>query len=452
MVEKQKIMVPILIAEDDSLLSDSITEFLEDNNYKVYSADNCTDAIKILDKFTINIALIDRKLKNSEGIEILDYIIHQGLKTKMILMTAYGQDHTIKENIRKGTFDFLEKPFKLETLLKRVENAVRMYELEYSDEAAEVYGRSTSIIIGDSDEINTVRKMISMAASTNSPALIQGETGTGKELIARNIHLESDRSRKQFISVNCASIPETLFESEFFGYEKGAFTGAISGKPGLFEIANFGVLHLDEIGEMPVEFQAKLLRALESGTFIKLGGTKEINVDVRIIASTNKNLKEEISKKRFREDLYFRIAVFNIFVPPLRERKEDIPLIAEYLWRDLTIRMGRNNFTPDIDFNALKDREWRGNIRELRNHLENSIIYSEFDAPVFTYPSGIKDGPEPKEQAAGLLIDDIVKAHIIKILNSTGNNKTKTAEMVGMGLSTLKRKLKKWNWDGPDDG
>ncbi|MCK5220038.1 MAG: sigma-54-dependent Fis family transcriptional regulator, partial [Candidatus Aminicenantes bacterium] len=143
----------------------------------------------------------------------------------MILMTGYGQDHTIKENIRKGTFDFLEKPFKLETLLKRVENAVRMYELEYSDEAAEVYGRSTSIIIGDSDEINTVRKMISMAASTNSPALIQGETGTGKELIARNIHLESDRSRKQFISVNCASIPETLFESEFFGYEKGAFTG-----------------------------------------------------------------------------------------------------------------------------------------------------------------------------------------------------------------------------------
>ncbi len=452
MIEKQKIMVPILIAEDDSLLSDSITEFLEDKNFKVYNADNCTDAIQILDKFTINIALIDRKLKNSEGIEILDHIIRQSLKTKMILMTAYGQDHTIKENIRKGTFDFLEKPFKLETLLKRVENAVRMYELEYSDEAAEVYGRSTSIIIGDSNEINTVRKMISMAASTNSPALIQGETGTGKELIARNIHLESDRSRKQFISVNCASIPETLFESEFFGYEKGAFTGAINGKPGLFEIANFGVLHLDEIGEMPVEFQAKLLRALESGTFIKLGGTKEISVDVRIIASTNKNLKEEISKKRFREDLYFRIAVFNIFVPPLRERKEDIPLIAEYLWRDLTVRMGRNNFTPDIDFNALKEREWRGNIRELKNHLENSIIYSEFDAPVFTYPSGTKHGMEPRGEAAGLLIDDIVKAHVIKILNSTGNNKTKTAEMVGIGLSTLKRKLKKWKWDGPDDG
>ena len=451
MTEKQKNMVPILIAEDDSLLSDSITEFLEDNNYKVYSADNCTDAIKILDKFTINIALIDRKLKNSEGIEILDYIIHQGLKTKMILMTAYGQDHTIKENIRKGTFDFLEKPFKLETLLKRVENAVRMYELEYSDEAAEVYGRSTSIIIGDSDEINTVRKMISMAASTNSPALIQGETGTGKELIARNIHLESDRSRKQFISVNCASIPETLFESEFFGYEKGAFTGAIKGKQGLFEIANFGVLHLDEIGEMPVEFQAKLLRVLESGTFIKLGGTKEISVDVRIVASTNKNLKEEISKKNFREDLYFRIAVFNIFVPPLRERQKDIPLIAEYLWRNLIIRMGRNNLTPDIDFKALKNREWRGNIRELRNHLENSIIYSEFDGPVLSYPTGTEPGAEPNGHPTTLLIDDVVKVHVLKILKSTGNNKTKTAEMVGMGLSTLKRKLKKWQWDSPDD-
>ncbi len=451
MTEKQKNMVPILIAEDDSLLSDSITEFLEDNNYKVYSADNCTDAIQILDKFTVNIAVIDRKLKNSEGIEILDFIIRQGLRTKMILMTAYGQDDTIKENIKKGTFDFLEKPFKIETLLKRVENAVRMYELEYSDEATELYGRSTSIIIGDSDEINTVRKMISMAASTNSPALIQGETGTGKELIARNIHLESDRSRKQFISVNCASIPETLFESEFFGYEKGAFTGAIKGKQGLFEIANFGVLHLDEIGEIPVEFQAKLLRVLESGTFIKLGGTKEISVDVRIIASTNKNLKEEISMKRFREDLFFRIAVFNIYVPPLRERKEDIPLIAEYLWRNLIIRMGRSNFTPDIDFNTLKEREWRGNIRELRNHLENSIIYSEFDSPFLSYPPGIEQGPEPNGQAGILLIDDVVKAHVLKILKSTGNNKTKTAEMVGMGLSTLKRKLKKWGWDGPDN-
>lgn len=451
MTEKQKNMVPILIAEDDTLLSDSITELLKDKNFKVYNVDNCTDAMQILDKFTINIALIDRKLKDSEGIEILDFIIRQGLKTKMILMTAYGQDHTIKENIRKGTFDFLEKPFKMETLLKRVENAVRMYELEYSDEAAEVYGRSTSIIIGESNEINIIRKMISMAASTSSPALIQGETGTGKELIARNIHLESNRSRKQFISVNCASIPETLFESEFFGYEIGAFTGAIKGKQGLFEIANFGVLHLDEIGEMPVEFQAKLLRVLESGSFIKLGGTKEISVDVRIIASTNKNLKEEISKKRFREDLYFRIAVFNIYVPPLRERREDIPIIAEYLWRNLIIRMGRSNFTPAIDFNSLKDREWRGNIRELRNHLENSIIYSEFDSPLLSYPLGFEQSPQPEGPESDILIDDVVKTHLLKVLKSTGNNKTKTAEMVGMGLSTLKRKLKKWGWDSPDD-
>ncbi len=451
MAEKQKSKVPILIAEDDSLLSDSITEFLEDKDFKVYHSDNCTDAIQILDKFTINIALIDRKLKNSEGYEILDFILTNGLRTKMIVMTAYGQDHSIKENIRKGTFDFLEKPFKMETLLKRVDNAVRMYELEYSDEAAEVYGRSTSIIIGESNEINIVRKMISMAASTNSPALIQGETGTGKELIARNIHLESDRSRKQFISVNCASIPETLFESEFFGYEKGAFTGAIKGKQGLFEIANFGVLHLDEIGEMPVEFQAKLLRVIESGTFIKLGGTKEISVDVRIIASTNKNLKEEIVKKNFREDLYFRIAVFNIFVPPLRDRVEDIPLIAEYLWRNLIIRMGRDYFAPDINLDALKGREWRGNVRELRNHLENSLIHSEFDSPILTYTTGLEQDPKPDDPSKPFLIDDVIKLHVLNILKSTGNNKTRTAEMVGMGLSTLKRKLKKWEQDSHDE-
>ncbi len=450
MIEEKKSPVPILLAEDDLLLAESISDFLEENNFKVYKTDNCKAAFQILEKFTISIALIDRKLKDSDGIDILDFIINQGMKTKMILMTAYGQDHSIQENIRKGTFDFLDKPFKLETLLKRLENAVRMYELEYSDEAAEVYGRSTSTIIGDSPEMNNIRKLISMAASANSPVLIQGETGTGKELIARNIHLESDRSRKQFISVNCASIPETLFESEFFGYEKGAFTGAVKEKKGLFEIANFGILHLDEIGEMPIEFQAKLLRVLESGTFIKLGGVKEISVDVRIITSTNKNLKEEILAKKFREDLYFRIAVFNINIPPLRERKEDIPLIAEHLWRNLIIRMGKNIFTPDIDFNSLMQREWRGNIRELRNHLENSIIYSGFDGTLITSPPGKEETTKDESREDLLLIDDVVKEHVLRVLKNTGFNKTKTAELTGMGLSTLKRKLKQWEWQRPE--
>ena len=450
MENNKKHKVPLLLAEDDKFLADNIADYLEKENFKVYYSDNCSDAIELLTKHTINIALIDRKLKNSDGTDILDFIINQGMKTKMILMTAYGQDHTIQENIRKGTFDFLDKPFKLETLLKRLENAVRMYELEYSDEAAEVYGRSTTKIIGDSPEMNNIRKMISMAASTNSPVLIQGETGTGKELIARNIHLESDRSRKQFISVNCASIPETLFESEFFGYEKGAFTGAVKEKQGLFEIANFGVLHLDEIGEMPIEFQAKLLRVLESGTFIKLGGIKEISVDVRIITSTNKNLKNEILEKQFREDLYFRIAVFNIYVPPLRERKEDIPVIAEYLWRNLIMRMGKNIFTPDIDFNSLTKREWRGNIRELRNHLENSIIYSGFDEALLTFSSDREE--ENEEDRNGLLlIEDVIKEHILKVLKKTGFNKTKTAELTGMGLSTLKRKLNQWEWQRPEE-
>jgi len=451
MERDKKYRVPVLVAEDDLFLSDNIREFLEQENFRVYRADNCRDAIEILRKHTVNIALIDKKLKNCDGTEILDFIIHQGLKTKMIFMTAYGQDHAIKENIRKGTFDFLDKPFKLETLLKRLENAVRMYELEYSDEAAEVYGKSTARIIGDSPEINNIRKQITMAASADIPVLIQGETGTGKELIARNIHLESDRSRKQFISVNCASIPETLFESEFFGYEKGAFTGALKGKQGLFEIANYGILHLDEIGEMPLEFQAKLLRVLESGTFIKLGGVKEMSVDVRIIASTNKNLKEEVREKRFREDLYFRIAVFNILVPPLRERRNDIPLIAEHLWRNLIIRMGRNIPTPDIDFHSLTDREWQGNIRELKNHLENSIIYSGFDGSLINFsetPEGREDPPGEDEI---LRVEDVVRNHVLRVMRRTGYNKTRTAELTGMGLSTLKRKLHQWGWRKPEE-
>ncbi len=441
---KQRERVPILLAEDDKFLAENISEFLKEKNFTVFHADNCREAKKILEKFTIHIALIDRKLRDGDGTSIMDSIIENKFKTKMIMMTAYGQDNLIREHIRKGTFDFLEKPFNLDTLQKRLDNAVRMYELEYTDEAAEIYSRSTYKIIGESDKTKNIKKMISMVSQTNSSVLIQGETGTGKELIARNIHLQSDRSKNQFISINCASIPENLFESEFFGYEKGAFTGAVKEKKGLFEIANFGILHLDEIGEMPIEFQAKLLRVLEEGTFIKLGGSKEIKVDVRIIATTNKNLLEEIEKKKFREDLYFRIAVFNIYVHPLRERSEDIPLIAKHLWKNLVISMGKNIPEPDIDFDKLTQLYWKGNVRELRNYLENHLIYSGHEGEVLFSEWKNGKGFDKISPNTNLLLEDVIKDHILKVLKHSNYNKTKAAKILGIGLSTLKRKLKSW--------
>lgn len=438
----KKELYPLLLVEDDEFLSQNLNDFLEPEGYKVFRAKRCDEALKILTHRSINVALVDRKLPDGEGTTILEHILKNRLKTKMILMTAYGPNQSINEYVRKGTFDFIEKPFSLEKLLKRIENANRMLQLEYSNEALAFYHKPAYKIIGDSPEMVRIKKMIGLIAESDSSVVIQGETGTGKELIARNIHLASNRSNKQFISVNCPSIPENLFESEFFGFEKGAFTGAYKGKPGYFEMANYGILHLDEIGDMPVEFQAKLLRVLEEGAYIKLGGTKEIQVDVRIIASTNKNLKEEVAANRFREDLYFRIAVFNIDLPPLRERKEDIPLVAEYLWNELTLKMGKRVFAPPFSLNDLKEFPWKGNVRELRNHLEKKLIYLNMGEEY--QPEMNPSARSDKKTREIVPLDDYIRDYVLEALKHCGYNKTETARILGLSLSTLKRKLHTW--------
>lgn len=447
-----KELPPLLLLEDEELFSLLIKDFLESKGYKVYSARRCSEAIKILNLRTINVALVDNKLPDGEGTTVLEYIIENKLKTKMILMTAYGSDKRINEYVQKGAFDFVEKPFQLGQILKRIENANRMFQLDFSQDALEYYHKSTYKIIGNSPGIERIKKMIQLISQTQSSVLIEGETGTGKELVARNIHIEGNRNNNQFISVNCASIPENLFESEFFGYEKGAFTGAYKGKPGFFEMANFGILHMDEIGEMPLEFQAKLLRVLEEGTFIKLGGTKEIQVDVQIIASTNKDLKVEVAAKRFREDLYFRLAVFTIYLPPLRERKEDIPLLAEHLWHELSLKMGKKISPPGFPLEELQKYPWKGNVRELRNYLEKKLIYSEMqdmdqvgeeyqEQPILNSPdkeSKIMNKRQIKP------LDDCIREYVLDTLKYCKYNKAETARLLGLGLSTLKRKLRDW--------
>jgi len=434
--------VHLLVAEDDRLLSRALQDFLESQGYRVHAVERCDQSIAILDAHTIHVALVDKKLPDGEGTSILEHIIARGMRTKMILMTAYGPDRRVREYIRKGTFDFMEKPVDLEKLRKRIQNAVRLYQLEYAREAAESYRRSENEIIGKSPAIQDIKRSVHLVAQSDSPVLIEGETGTGKELVARNIYFESQRRHQQFISVNCASIPENLFESEFFGYEKGAFTGAYQSKPGFFELANFGVLHLDEIGEMPVEFQAKLLRVLEAGTFRKLGGTREFQVDVRIIASTNKNLREEVRSNRFREDLFFRIAVFHIPLPPLRERREDIPLIAEHLWNQLITRMGKKKVRPGFSFQSLAGYPWQGNVRELRNHLEKQLIFSSF---------GESAPPPAEHDATGRSpvkippLETVIRDHVLQALKKLDYNKSRTARALGISLSTLKRKLRSWD-------
>lgn len=443
---------PLLLLEDEELLSLLIKDYLESKGYKVYTARRCSEALKILELRSINVALVDNKLPDGEGTTVLEYIIENKLKTKMILMTAYGSDKKINEYVQRGAFDFVEKPFHLEQILKRIENANRIFQLDFSQDAVEYYHKSTYRIIGNSPEMERIKKMIHLISQAQGPVLIEGETGTGKELVARNIHIESNRNNKQFISVNCASIPENLFESEFFGYEKGAFTGAYKGKPGYFEMANFGILHMDEIGEMPLEFQAKLLRVLEEGTFIKLGGTKEIQVDVQIIASTNKNLKAEVAAKLFREDLYFRLAVFTIYIPPLRERKEDIPLLAEHLWNELSLKMGKKTSPPGFSLEDLQKYPWKGNVRELRNYLEKKLIYSEMqdieqigeEYQVQTSIDSLAKEPTIMGKREIKPLDDYIREYILDTLKYCQYNKAETARMLGLGLSTLKRKLREW--------
>jgi DNA-binding NtrC family response regulator len=439
---ESKDLYPILVAEDDPLLSLSIREFLEDKGFRVFSADSCATAIDILNRHTINVALVDKKLPDGEGTAISEHLLAGGMKTKMIMMTAYGADQKINEYVAKGAFDFLEKPFDLEKLLRRIENANHMFQMEYSQDAVKSYQKTAYQIIGTSPEIERIKQIIRHVAPSNTSVLIQGETGTGKELIARNIHLESDRSGKQFISVNCASIPENLFESEFFGYEKGAFTGAYKEKPGFFEMANYGSLHLDEIGEMPLEFQAKLLRVLEQGAFIKLGGTKEVRVNVRVIASTNKNLMEEVEKGMFREDLYFRIAVFTVQAPPLRDRPEDIPLLAEHIWQDLNLKMGRKTEPFPFSVDELKTQPWKGNVRELRNHLEKKLIYQDMGQDY--QPEPISRTSSASQEKTFVPLEDYARDYVMEALGHFGYNKARTARALGMSLSTLKRKLQKW--------
>lgn len=433
---------PLLLAEDDSLLAIALTEFLEAGGYSVYHTGRCKEAIEILSENVIQVALVDKNLIDCEGTEIAEYILSEKLKTKMILMTAYGRDEKIKDFIRKGAFDFVEKPVDMAKLMKRIENANRMYIYEYSNEAERSQKRSKNEIVGKSPEIKKIKDLIHLVSRHNSSVLILGETGTGKELIAKNIHLQSDRKDKMFLSINCTSIPETLFESEFFGYEKGAFTGAQNSKKGYFEIANYGVLHLDEIGEMPLGFQAKLLRVLESGTFIKLGGTREISVDVRIVASTNKDLLQEVKRGNFREDLYFRLAVFTLAIPPLRKRSEDIPVIAEHLWKILQKELGEKSDFSSFPIEKLMSKEWKGNVRELRNYLERTMIYS--DLPGRDVPAQSSTNLEENAEDEIVFLDEYVRDYVIYVLKKFDFNKTKTAEALGMSVSTLKRWIKKW--------
>ncbi len=365
----------ILIVDDEEAIRTSLRSILEDEGYEVAVAANGLEALKIYGTDPPDLMILDIWMPEMDGLETLRRVKEFVPTTQVMMISGHGSIETAVKAIKLGAYDYIEKPLSLENVTFRVKQALEQYRLAQENRALRSKVERKFELVGQSPVMQRLRELIATAGPTNSRVLIGGENGTGKELVARAIHLHSPRADHPFVAVNCAAIPETLIESELFGHEKGSFTGAISMKRGQFEQANGGTLFLDEIGDMSLSTQAKVLRALQEQQFTRVGGTKLMKVDVRVLAASNKDLEKEIGKGQFREDLYYRLNVVPIVVPPLRERREDIPALVQHFMRlhaeEQGLRM--KDVSPDA-MGVFQQYDWPGNIRELRNLIERLMI------------------------------------------------------------------------------
>ena len=367
-------MAKILIIDDEKSILNTLRDILEYEKYSVNDSLDGIEGLKLLNENKYDVILCDIKMPRMDGLETLEHIM-KICDTPVIMISGHGTIDTAVSAIKKGAYDYIEKPLDLNRLLITIRNALDKSTLIKETKVLKQKVSKTYEMIGESDAISDIKKMINRVAPTNARVLITGPNGSGKELVARWIHEMSKRETAPFVEVNCAAIPSELIESKLFGHEKGSFTSAIKQRKGDFELANGGTLFLDEIGDMSLSAQAKVLRALQENKIMRVGGEKEISVDVRIIAATNKNLSDEIKKEKFREDLYHRLSVILINVPPLEERKEDIPLLVKHFLLEICEDQGKPPM--EIDEEALRELEkirWTGNIRELRNVVERLVI------------------------------------------------------------------------------
>jgi len=370
-------MQKILVVDDERSIRNTLKDVLEYEKYEVELAENAHEAEQIIENNIPDVILCDIKMPGVDGMEFLTKLMTLHPEIPIIMITGHGDVDTAVEAIKKGAFDFIQKPLDLNRLLISIRNALDKSTLVQETLTLKKKISKKYEMIGESKAMLDVKEMIKKIAPTDAKVLIMGENGTGKELVARAIHENSQRAKNQFIEVNCAAIPSELIESELFGHEKGSFTSAIKQRAGKFEQANSGTLFLDEIGDMSLSAQAKVLRALQENKITRVGGDKDIKTDVRLIAATNKNLKDEITQGRFREDLYHRLSVIIINVPSLKERKEDIPLLADYFMKQICSEYGMPvaEICP-LALESLKELKWTGNIREFRNVIERLIILS----------------------------------------------------------------------------
>ncbi len=447
----------ILIVDDDVFFTESLSDFLLNQGFNTTVAQNGAEGIALFEEHLPPVVLLDQKLPDTGGIEVCRKMIETGPNTKVILMTAYATVPYAVEAMQAGAFDYLSKPFELDELLiairmaeksVRIEGRLRVRDYERQKE------KEKNKLIGSSDAMHRIREQMKLAAASEANVLITGETGVGKNVVAQGIHSLQSR-RENLLTIDCSTIPENLMEAEYFGHEKGVFTGADSRRYGIFELANGGTIILDEIGEIPLRLQSKLLTVLEDKRIRRIGGGRSFPVDVRVIATTNRNLERDVEERRFRQDLYYRLAVFNMHIPPLRHHPEDIPEIAAFFLN----RFAREPVTiPDSHMERMSAYSWPGNVRELRNVIERACLLRQggrirpadilWSAPS---PAAVTEEVSEHRPAGRIApLEEVTRRHIRDALRACSGNKSRASRALGISLSTLKRKVKQM--DSPANG
>lgn len=442
----------LLIVDDDRLFADSVREFLSDLGIAAMVAYSIDAAKTLCRNHQFDVVLLDNNLPDGKGLEIVSDVLRVNECAKIILATAFPSFDNAVQALKQGVYDYISKPidlYELEATIKRVIHTTNLEAVEQVDKYYRTKEKQATNFIGDGEIFRENQLLIEKAAATNARVLITGETGTGKNVVAKAIHFSSARATSPLISVNCAALPENLIESELFGAEKGAFTGATQTRKGTFELADGGTLLLDEIGEMPIALQSKLLSALEEQKIRRIGGTTERTTNVRIIAATNANPERAIETKKFRSDLFYRLSVIRIHLAPLRERKSDIPILCHHFIKQFA--PGRNIEISPLELESLKNYAFPGNVRELRNIIERCLILQEGN---FIYPSkliNLATDALPQETAfsrsaseGSQTLAEVEKNFIIETFNRQQKNLTHTAQSLDISLSTLKRKLREY--------
>ncbi len=443
--------IQILVVDDEQGIQESLRGVLEDEGYSVLALGRGEDALEELQKRSYEVVLLDVWLPGIDGLETLERIQKMPLSERpnVVMISGHGNIETAVRATKMGAFDFLEKPLTIEKVTVTIQNALKQRKLEVEVERLKGASGEERRILGESVPLRALRQQLELMAKTNGRVLIYGESGSGKELVAHAIHRFSPRMQGPFVEVNCAAIPEDLIESELFGHRRGSFAGAADDKIGKFEKADGGTLFLDEVGDMSLKTQAKVLRVLDEGRFEPLGAEESIRSDVRVIAATNKNLEDEIERGNFREDLFYRLNVIPFHVPPLRERVEDIRLLADHFLHEFTTDYGRKakELTAEA-YRVLDEYAWPGNVRELKNLMERIVIMNPQtrvearQIPLNSLKRNVLERPQERFGSLQEVREAAERDYIFKKLDETGGNVTKTAELLGLERSHLYRKMR----------